>query len=189
MVPNSALPALGSSHWGVRRPYRARKARAQARRPQQSLFRQRTRSSSTSQVSASQRVAAGAARAAGHAHVGQRWRPSARGRPSGCGLQNEDLVELNYRGRKVQAPVWMVPGHADADRSRCTSALGRTNAGRVRQRRRGLQCLCAAHLRRAASSAQVSRSAKTGSKHPLAATQSAHPDGGAGDRHLSRRDR
>src|SRR5260370_4300614 len=29
------------------------------------------------------------------------------------GLQNEDLVELNYRGRKVKAPVWMVPGHAD----------------------------------------------------------------------------
>src|SRR5207237_9982652 len=29
------------------------------------------------------------------------------------GLQNEDLVELHYRGRQVNAPVWIQPGHAD----------------------------------------------------------------------------
>ncbi len=29
------------------------------------------------------------------------------------GLTNGDMVELQYRGRKVQGPIWIVPGHAD----------------------------------------------------------------------------
>src|SRR5207248_2512175 len=30
------------------------------------------------------------------------------------GLQNEMVVELHVQGRTVRAPVWIVPGHADA---------------------------------------------------------------------------
>ncbi|QDG50435.1 4Fe-4S dicluster domain-containing protein [Persicimonas caeni] len=29
------------------------------------------------------------------------------------GLENEDVVELTYRERTVEAPVWVMPGHAD----------------------------------------------------------------------------
>ncbi|HOB73846.1 MAG TPA: TAT-variant-translocated molybdopterin oxidoreductase [Phycisphaerae bacterium] len=46
------------------------------------------------------------------------------------GLANEDTVELKYRGRTVNAPVWVVPGHADE----CVTVhlgYGRRRAGRV----------------------------------------------------------
>ena len=41
-----------------------------------------------------------------------------------------DVVELDYGGRKVQAPVWIVPGHAD-DCITVQLGYGRTRSGRV----------------------------------------------------------
>jgi molybdopterin-containing oxidoreductase family iron-sulfur binding subunit len=46
------------------------------------------------------------------------------------GLQNGDVVELDLGGRKVAAPVWSTPGHADG----CVTlplGYGRISAGRV----------------------------------------------------------
>ncbi len=48
------------------------------------------------------------------------------------GLSNEDMVELQYRSRKVQGPIWIVPGHADG----CVTVhlgYGREVVGRVRE--------------------------------------------------------
>ncbi len=45
-------------------------------------------------------------------------------------LENEEVVELIYEGRRLEAPVWVVPGHADG----CVSVFlghGRGKAGRV----------------------------------------------------------
>jgi molybdopterin-containing oxidoreductase family iron-sulfur binding subunit len=46
------------------------------------------------------------------------------------GLANEDVVELQYQGRTVEAPVWVMPGHAD---NSVTVHLGhgQARAGRV----------------------------------------------------------
>jgi molybdopterin-containing oxidoreductase family iron-sulfur binding subunit len=41
-----------------------------------------------------------------------------------------EMIELNYRGRTVQAPVWIMPGHAD-DSITVHLGHGRTRAGRV----------------------------------------------------------
>ncbi|HUS05265.1 MAG TPA: 4Fe-4S dicluster domain-containing protein, partial [Bryobacteraceae bacterium] len=46
------------------------------------------------------------------------------------GLQNEDLVELSYRGKSVKAPIWIVPGHAN-DCVVVHLGYGRKRAGRV----------------------------------------------------------
>jgi Fe-S-cluster-containing dehydrogenase component len=46
------------------------------------------------------------------------------------GLNNEDLVELRYRGAAVMAPVWIVPGHPDRAVT-VTLGYGRVRAGRV----------------------------------------------------------
>ena len=48
-------------------------------------------------------------------------------------LQNEDLVDLEYRGRKVRAPIWILPGHAN-DSVTVHLGYGRTRAGRVGNR-------------------------------------------------------
>ncbi|MCB0165152.1 MAG: TAT-variant-translocated molybdopterin oxidoreductase [Anaerolineae bacterium] len=45
-------------------------------------------------------------------------------------LTNGDLVELTYRGRSVQAPIWVFPGQAN-DTVVTTLGYGRTLAGRV----------------------------------------------------------
>ena len=87
------------------------------------------------------------------------------------GLQNEDLVELNYRGRKVKAPVWMVPGHADESVT-VHLGYGRTNAGRV-----GNGVGFNAYALRTSDAPWFGSGleiVKTGSKHPLAPTQNAH---------------
>jgi molybdopterin-containing oxidoreductase family iron-sulfur binding subunit len=87
------------------------------------------------------------------------------------GLQNEDLVELNYRGRKVKAPVWMVPGHADESVT-VHLGFGRTNAGRV-----GNGVGFNAYALRTSDAPWFGSGleiVKTGSKHPLAPTQNAH---------------
>jgi MoCo/4Fe-4S cofactor protein with predicted Tat translocation signal len=41
-----------------------------------------------------------------------------------------DVVELEYYGRKIQAPVWILPGHAD-DSVTLPLGYGRTSAGQV----------------------------------------------------------
>jgi len=46
------------------------------------------------------------------------------------GLRNEDVASLRYRGRDVELPVWIVPGHADGTVS-VTLGYGRRSAGRV----------------------------------------------------------
>ena len=46
------------------------------------------------------------------------------------GLADEDLIELTYRGRTVQAPVWRMPNHADGSVT-VHLGYGRTRAGRV----------------------------------------------------------
>ncbi len=44
------------------------------------------------------------------------------------GVTQEDLAELTYQGRKVQAPVWIVPGHPD-NAVTVHLGYGRTRAG------------------------------------------------------------
>src|SRR6185436_17067628 len=46
------------------------------------------------------------------------------------GLQNGDVVELRLGDRKVEAPVWIVPGHAP-DAATVHLGYGRTHAGQV----------------------------------------------------------
>ena len=46
------------------------------------------------------------------------------------GLRDEDVARLHYRGRVVEVPVWIVPGHADGTVS-VTLGYGRRSAGRV----------------------------------------------------------
>jgi molybdopterin-containing oxidoreductase family iron-sulfur binding subunit len=46
------------------------------------------------------------------------------------GLHNNDVVELRYRGRVVEAPVWTLPGQAE-DTVTVHLGYGRTRAGRV----------------------------------------------------------
>ena len=46
------------------------------------------------------------------------------------GVSTEDVVELTYAGRRVEAPVWVMPGHADG----CVTVhfgYGRTRGGRI----------------------------------------------------------
>jgi MoCo/4Fe-4S cofactor protein with predicted Tat translocation signal len=45
-------------------------------------------------------------------------------------LENEEIVELNYRGRSVRAPVWILPGQSD-DCVTVHLGYGRRRAGRV----------------------------------------------------------
>jgi Fe-S-cluster-containing dehydrogenase component len=46
------------------------------------------------------------------------------------GVANEDVVELSASGRRVRAPVWIVPGHPDESIG-VTLGYGRTAAGRL----------------------------------------------------------
>ncbi|HSK10419.1 MAG TPA: TAT-variant-translocated molybdopterin oxidoreductase [Vicinamibacterales bacterium] len=48
------------------------------------------------------------------------------------GVANEDVVELRYRGRRLKAPVWILPGQAP-DTVTVHLGYGRTNGGRVAQ--------------------------------------------------------
>ena len=48
-------------------------------------------------------------------------------------VENAELVELTYRGRRLRAPVWIQPGHGDA----CVTlhlGYGRAKVGRVGDR-------------------------------------------------------
>jgi MoCo/4Fe-4S cofactor protein with predicted Tat translocation signal len=87
------------------------------------------------------------------------------------GLQNEDLVELEYHGRKMRAPVWILPGQAD-DSVTVHLGYGRTTAGRV-----GNGAGFNAYALRTSDTPWFGSGLeirKTGSKYSLAATQHHH---------------
>ena len=87
------------------------------------------------------------------------------------GLQNEDVVELEYRGRKVRAPVWILPGHADESVT-VYLGYGRTNAGRV-----GNGAGFNAYTLRTSDAPWFGAGLsihRTGAKYPLANTQNHH---------------
>ncbi len=46
------------------------------------------------------------------------------------GLHTEDMVEIEYKGRKITGPVWVLPGHAD-DSITIHFGYGRSHLGRV----------------------------------------------------------
>jgi MoCo/4Fe-4S cofactor protein with predicted Tat translocation signal len=86
-------------------------------------------------------------------------------------LQNEDLVDLEYRGRKVRAPIWLQPGHAD-DSVTVHLGFGRTSAGRV-----GNGVGFNAYALRTSDAPLFAAGVeivKVGAKFPLAATQNHH---------------
>jgi molybdopterin-containing oxidoreductase family iron-sulfur binding subunit len=87
------------------------------------------------------------------------------------GLANEDRVELRYQGRRVEAPVWVVPGHAD---EAVTVALG---YGRWRAGRAGTGLGFNAYALRTAAAPWFDSGlvlAKTGRRYRLACTQHHH---------------
>ena len=45
-------------------------------------------------------------------------------------VNNEDLIEIEYRGNMIEAPVWVVPGHAD-NAITLTMGYGRSSCGRI----------------------------------------------------------
>jgi molybdopterin-containing oxidoreductase family iron-sulfur binding subunit len=86
-------------------------------------------------------------------------------------LQNEDLVDLQYQGRRVRAPVWIQPGHPD-DSVTVQLGFGRTNAGRV-----GNGVGFNAYALRTSDAPWFGSGleiVKTGAKYPLATTQEHH---------------
>jgi len=95
-------------------------------------------------------------------------------------LQNEDVVELTHRGRKLEVPVWIVPGNAD-DSITLALGYGRKRAGRV-----GDGVGVDANLIRTSDAAWIAAGvtlAKTPRTYPLATTQEHHSMEG---RHLVR---
>jgi molybdopterin-containing oxidoreductase family iron-sulfur binding subunit len=87
------------------------------------------------------------------------------------GLQNGDVVELELGGRKLAAPVWLTPGHADG----CVTlplGYGRTRAGRVGDGV-GFDAY-ALRVRAAPDWAPGLRMHPTGERRELACTQAHH---------------
>ncbi len=96
------------------------------------------------------------------------------------GLANEDVVEMALDGRKLEAPVWVTPGHAD-DSLTLHLGYGRTRGGRVAEGA-GFN----AYAMRTSTgrwSAQGLEIRKTGKRYRLACTQDHHSMEG---RHLVR---
>jgi len=84
------------------------------------------------------------------------------------GMQSEDLVVLNLGGRRVRAPLWVLPGHAD-DSVTVHLGYGRERVGRV-GKRAGFN----AYLVRQSNTRWIAPGAKleaTGKRYPLAGTQ------------------
>ncbi len=87
------------------------------------------------------------------------------------GLANEDVVELAYRGAKVEAPVWILPGQPDRSVT-VHLGYGRSRAGRV-----GDGAGFNAYALRTSDAPWFGSGLtvrKTGARHPLATTQSHH---------------
>jgi molybdopterin-containing oxidoreductase family iron-sulfur binding subunit len=87
------------------------------------------------------------------------------------GLGNGDVVELQYRGARVNAPVWIMPGHPDGAVS-VSLGYGRTRAGRIGDGH-GFD----AYALRTSDEPWFGRGLtlqKTGKTYPLATTQHHH---------------
>ena len=82
-----------------------------------------------------------------------------------------DVIKLQYQGREVTAPIWIMPGHADGAIT-VQLGFGRTHAGKIGSNT-GFN---AYQLRTAAAPwfATGLRVAKTGESHQLACTQYHH---------------
>jgi molybdopterin-containing oxidoreductase family iron-sulfur binding subunit len=86
-------------------------------------------------------------------------------------LQNHDLVELSYHGRRARGPVWVVPGQAD-DSVTVFLGYGRTRVGRV-----GGNIGYNAYALRTADHPYFDGGvelSKTGDRYDLASTQTHH---------------
>jgi molybdopterin-containing oxidoreductase family iron-sulfur binding subunit len=86
-------------------------------------------------------------------------------------LKNEDEVELDYRGRKVRGPVWIVPGQPDESVT-VHLGYGRTRAGRT-----GSGCGFNAYALRASETPWFGAGLAvrpTGGRRGLAVTQEHH---------------
>ncbi|HUF68616.1 MAG TPA: TAT-variant-translocated molybdopterin oxidoreductase, partial [Longimicrobiales bacterium] len=87
------------------------------------------------------------------------------------GVANEDVIELTFGGRRVHAPVWVMPGQAD-ESVMIQVGHGRTRAGRV-----GNGTGFNAYSIRPSNALSFGpglRVRKTGDKHKLACTQGHH---------------
>ncbi len=96
------------------------------------------------------------------------------------GVQNEQIVHLNYQGRSISAPVWIAPGQA---RDVVTVHLG---YGQIRSGRGGTDAGFNAYALRPSTHLWGGKGlqiAKTFERHPLACTQDHHSMEG---RHLVR---
>jgi len=90
---------------------------------------------------------------------------------AGLGVKNGDMVNLGLQGREVQAPVWIVPGHAD-DSVTVHLGYGRSRAGKV-----GNGIGFNAYAIRSSSAMRFGlglQIAKTGDTYPLVTTQRHH---------------
>ena len=96
------------------------------------------------------------------------------------GLANEDVIEMALDGRKVEAPVWVTPGHAD-DSLTLHLGYGRTRGGRVAEGA-GFNAYAIRTSATRWSAAGLSIR-KTGKRYRLACTQNHHSMEG---RHLVR---
>ena len=87
------------------------------------------------------------------------------------GVEREDVARLNFAGRSVEGPVWIVPGHAN-DSVTVTLGYGRRRGGRVQQDA-GFDCypLLPASGQRIGAGATIE---PLGEKKPLATTQHHH---------------
>ncbi len=87
------------------------------------------------------------------------------------GVQNEDVVRLRVQGRRVDAPVWVVPGQAD-NCVTVTLGYGRTRAGTV-----GSGTGFNAYAIRTSAESWTATGlsiGKTGRRYPLSETQHHH---------------
>ncbi len=92
-------------------------------------------------------------------------------------LQSEDVVELQYQGRKLRAPVWIDPGHA-VDAVTVHLGYGRERAGTV-----GTGTGFNAYALRTSAAPWFGRGLqlrKTGDRYPLSRTQHHHSMEGRG---------
>jgi molybdopterin-containing oxidoreductase family iron-sulfur binding subunit len=87
------------------------------------------------------------------------------------GLSNEEVVELQYEGRKVEAPVWILPGQPN-DSVTLHLGYGRVRTGRVGRRCR-VQHLCYSNRGRALVRLWIATE-QDGRRYQLACTQHHH---------------
>jgi molybdopterin-containing oxidoreductase family iron-sulfur binding subunit len=95
-------------------------------------------------------------------------------------VTNEDVIEIKYQGRTLQAPVWLSPGHA-ADSITLFLGYGRTRAG-TQASNRGYN----ANSIRTSTTPWIAQDVevrKTGERYPLVSTQTHHL---MENRHLAR---